>query len=207
MMCQLDWITMTGDAGLKRLEDLAANVDVFRNFKTRQQFLERAVAADSNFLNVYERLILEVVLPYLAKGLRSHHETQLSFHYQYPPTLRVQPGPSPQFGRVHRDAEYGHQDGEINFWMPLSDYNLTQTTLFVETSFGSDDFHPLDINYGQIARFHGTQARHYAPPNRSAFTRVSLDFRIGVSRFFDPTWRLDVVKLQHGRKFFQLPPD
>ena len=29
----------------------------------------------------------------------------MRFHYQYPPSFRVQPGPSEHYGRLHRDAE------------------------------------------------------------------------------------------------------
>ena len=44
------------------------------------------------------------------------------FYYQFPPTLRLQPGPSSRIGgRAHCDADYGHQDGEVNFWLPLTD--------------------------------------------------------------------------------------
>ena len=44
------------------------------------------------------------------------------FYYQFPPTLRLQPGPSSRIGgRAHCDANYGHQDGEVNFWLPLTD--------------------------------------------------------------------------------------
>ena len=29
---------------------------------------------------------------------------------------------------LHADERYGHQAGEINFWMPLTDYKLTRTS-------------------------------------------------------------------------------
>ena len=38
-----------------------------------------------------------------------------TFFYQYPPTVRVQLGPCEEHGPLHRDAEYGHQPGEVNF--------------------------------------------------------------------------------------------
>ena len=45
----------------------------------------------------------------------------LTFYVQRPPTLRLQPGPSAFTVRPHNDAEYGHQPGELNFWLPLTD--------------------------------------------------------------------------------------
>ena len=96
--------------------------------------------------------------------------------------------------------QYGHQPGELNFWMPLTDPSLTRSCLWVESTPGAADFHPLDVEYGTIAAFHGTLCRHHVPPNPSRYTRVSLDFRVGIDRCFDPTWRLHAAKAQHGRR-------
>lgn len=84
--------------------------------------------------------------------------------------------------------------------MPLTDYNMTQATLWVESSPGAEDFQPLAINHGSIAVFHGTLCRHKVPANTSPFTRVSLDFRIGIGDFFDRDWQLDGVKHVHSRR-------
>ncbi|CAE8592610.1 unnamed protein product [Polarella glacialis] len=159
----------------------------------RQCILERV-----DFLAVYVRLLEEVVCPYLRSKIS--HSEPVTFYCQYPPTLRLQPGPSTDVKRLHRDAEYGHQDGEVNFWMPLSDYSKTKSTLWVESEPNADDFHPLDINIGEIAMFHGTLVRHYAPGNPSEFLRASMDFRIGVDTFFDPQWRLEGLQHSHGRR-------
>ena len=147
--------------------------------------------------------MLGVIIPYLKTQL-DDPETPRVFHYQYPCTLRLQPGPSKAYNRVHRDAEYGHQIGEINFWMPLSDYALTHTALEVETSPGSSNFKPLDISIGEIGMFHGTLLHHRAPANASVCTRVSLDFRIGIEGYFDPNWKLRGVKAQHTRRFVNM---
>ena len=47
-----------------RLEDFRPTVDVFRNFKARQS-LYQAVSDDPAFLAAYERLVIDVVLPWL----------------------------------------------------------------------------------------------------------------------------------------------
>ena len=83
--------------------------------------------------------------------------------------------------------------------MPLTEYADTRTTLLVESAPGRGDFHPLAVTHGEIARFHGTLCHHHAPPNASLCTRVSLDFRVGIGRFFDPHWRLKGAKAQHTR--------
>lgn len=186
------------------LEALRANDQIFRSFQARQRLREH-VSEDSAFLSAYERLVVEVLCPHLEVKLRETVDggarPPTRFVYQYPPTLRIQPGPSESFKRPHRDAEYGHQVGEVNFWMPLTNYSeMTRTTLWVESSPNLGDYKPLDIDYGSIAMFHGTLCRHSVPANASLFTRVSMDFRIGVGDFFDPAWSLEGVKMVHGRR-------
>lgn len=165
-------------AGAPKLEHFRPEMDIFRSFKARQT-LYQAVERDGPFLHAYEQLVKCVVLPHLKALLDQHDEEKLEqrsdecrrnvesgtlFFYQFPPSMRLQPGPSQHYNRVHRDAEYGHQPGEVNFWMPLTSYSLTRSTLWVESSPGASDYHPLDISYGSIAAFHGTLCRHYAPP-------------------------------------------
>ena len=186
----------------RRLEEFRVTADVFRSFKARQ-LVYQAVASNAPLLHVYERLVMGVVLPALKAELSScaavaetgHGD---SFHVQWPPTLRLQPGPSEQHGRTHRDAEYGHQVGEVNFWMPLTSYASTRTTLHVVPSPAAGEFHPLEVDYGQIAAFHGALCQHYAPPNASACLRASLDFRVGIGAYFDPEWTLPFVKALHS---------
>eukprot|EP00927_Polykrikos_kofoidii_P080556 TRINITY_DN77449_c0_g1_i1.p1 TRINITY_DN77449_c0_g1~~TRINITY_DN77449_c0_g1_i1.p1 ORF type:complete len:302 (+),score=35.33 TRINITY_DN77449_c0_g1_i1:76-981(+) len=187
------------------LEALRANDRFFLSFQARQ-LLRSFVSKDSAFLADYERLVLEVLCPYLKAKLLEHSDEGAAVAptrlvYQYPPTLRIQPGPSKSFRRPHRDAEYGHQVGEVNFWMPLTNYSeKTRATLWIESSPNLGDYQPLEIDYGSIAMFHGTLLRHLVPANESMFTRVSMDFRIGVGDYFDPAWSLDGVKMIHGRR-------
>jgi hypothetical protein len=192
------------------LEEFQPHLDVFRNFSARQ-VIYNAVGSDARLLQAYEDLMDSVVLPHLkrlivesekkeCKDERKKEKKKHTFYYQYPPTLRIQPGPSKAYGRTHRDAEYGHQRGEINFWMPVTMYSLTRTTLEVEDEPNSKKFHPLLVEYGEIGSFHGTLCHHRAPPNKSMCTRVSFDFRVGISGYFDPEWQLQGVKAQHGRR-------
>jgi hypothetical protein len=66
------------------------------------------------------------------------------------------------------------------------------------------DFHPLPVGLGELAAFHGSLNRHYAPCNPSPYTRVSLDFRVGVGEHFDAKWSLPSARGQHGRKVHRL---
>ena len=141
-------------------------------------------------------------MPYVKARLASSDGAYLeptTFWYQRPPTLRLQPGPSERFVACHDDAKYGHQAGELNFWLPLTDYAETRTTLWAESEPGRGDFHPLAPQVGQVAVFYDTFCRHKVPPNPSAHTRASLDFRVGVEGCFDPKWVLRGTLDDHHR--------
>lgn len=103
----------------------------------------------------------------------------------------------------HNDAEYGHQTGELNFWLPLTDYKLTRTALWAESSPGQGDFHPFAVQPGEAVLFFGTLCRHHAPANPTAYTRASLDFRVGLGRFYDHGWVVPGTTHDHGRHLYE----
>ena len=168
-----------------------------------QKYLFDAVAGDQKFIATFTQLVEQVVLPNLKQQLLevgAIENAPTTFYYQCPPTLRIQPGPAWAQVKAHNDAEYGHQHGELNFWVPLTDRTLTGVDLWCESSFGSDDYHPIPANPGEIVSFHGSSCRHYVNTNSTKYTRVSFDFRVGVQGFFDPYWEMKGTNDDHTRR-------
>lgn len=167
-----------------------------------QAYMSDAVAADANFLDIFDHLVEDVVLPYLKRRLVETGEEDIprSFYIQRPPTLRIQPGPGRAGVKPHHDGEYGHQNGELNFWLPLTDRNLNEVDLWCESSHQAGDFHSILCGIGEIITFHGSSCRHFVNRNDTDMTRVSMDFRIGVEGFFDPFWQMNGTTDDHGRK-------
>ena len=172
-----------------------------------QKYLSGQVAANEAFLQVFDKFVLEVALPYFKRRLlastlmeNEDKESPIMFYYQRPPTLRLQPGPGWAKVKPHNDAEYGHQNGELNFWIPLTDRDLTGVDLWSETSFEQDDYHPIPANLGEAVVWHGSSCRHFVNANASNNTRVSLDFRVGAQGFFDPYWQMRGTTDDHGRQ-------
>eukprot|EP00939_MAST-03C_sp_MAST-3C-sp1_P003112 g3112.t1 len=142
-----------------------------------------------------------------------HSDTRYVVLYQYPPTVRIYCSHLPKLkggdgptkgppgvnsmdakyrnlGRFHCDAQYGHQDGEVNFWMPLTRIDES-STLWAESEPAKADWYPFaPMVPGEIWQFPGSNCRHFTRPNVSGTTRVSLDFRCSTARCFDETWRL-----------------
>lgn len=179
------------------LERFRAEERTFSSFAYEKAW-RRCVLGCPSFLACYDRLLEEVICPRLREKLEE--AGPVTFYCQHPPTVRLQPGRSRRSRMLHADERYGHQAGEINFWMPLTDYKLTRTTLWIESSPGEGDFHPIEVHPGDVAMFHGTLVRHFVPPNRSEHTRVSMDFRIGVGQHFDPDWRMLGLQHYHPRR-------
>lgn len=102
--------------------------------------------------------------------------------------------------KPHHDAEYGHQNGELNIWLPLTDRTLTGVDLWSESSYQADDYHPIEANVGEAIAWHGSSRRHYVNANASPNTRVSIDFRIGVQGYFDPRWEMQGTTHDHTRQ-------
>jgi len=173
-----------------------------------QVYFSNAVATNEDFLALFDRFVVNVVLPQLKARLVDHGaisaQEETEFYYQRPPTVRLQPGPARADVKAHNDAEYGHQNGELNFWLPLTDRNATGVDLWCESSFKQGDYHPLAVNYGEVVSFHGSSCRHYVNANLSNKTRVSLDFRVGVQGFFDTQWQMTGTTDDHNRRAVRL---
>jgi len=172
-----------------------------------QSYLSDNVAGDEGFNRVFTQLVEEVVLPDLKQRLLqvgAVSDSPTTFYYQCPPTLRLQPGPAWSQVKTHNDAEYGHQNGELNFWLPLTDRMLTGVDLWCESRFQADDYHPIPAKPGEIISFHGSSCRHYVNTNETRHCRVSFDFRVGVQGFFDPSWEMKGTNDDHTRRSFRL---
>mmetsp|Transcript_28161 Transcript_28161/g.91281 ORF Transcript_28161/g.91281 Transcript_28161/m.91281 type:complete len:286 (-) Transcript_28161:46-903(-) len=120
--------------------------------------------------------------------------------YQREPTLRVV-FPSPFVpGKRHTDSEYHHQPAEVNWWFPVSCRVWGTNSLWVESEPGKEDFHSLDLKYGEVCRFYGNQCVHYCEPNSTEYTRVSIDLRAIPLSKFDPLYshRSDRVSFRLG---------
>lgn len=98
--------------------------------------------------------------------------------YQKIPTFRVQfPGGKAVSGKIHKDSDYNHPNGEINILVPLTPM-YGSSSLFIEQTPGKGDFIIPSANYGSVLIFDGNQCRHGNTINNTGLTRVSFDFRL-----------------------------
>ena len=105
---------------------------------------------------LFDAFVCEVVAPHLALAMDSAALCTSRVLYGKL-CIRVQPPSTTNIGSAHCDAEYKHQPGQINFWVPLTAVFGTNS-LFVESSPGQGDFHAFEGNAGDCFRFYGMRA-------------------------------------------------
>ena len=174
-------------------------------FENKDGKFEPTLSSPSSLIvQTFDNFVTCKIIPHLKKrlireGIVSESQ-KINFYYQRPPTLRIQPGPSRAKVNTHKDRDYGHQNGELNFWVPLTDRLETGVDLYVESEEDGKDFKPLETDIGFVSSFFGTGCSHYVNENLSESTRVSLDFRVGIEPFYDPVWSKIGTKDDHLRK-------
>ncbi|EKX40870.1 hypothetical protein GUITHDRAFT_113131 [Guillardia theta CCMP2712] len=91
---------------------------------------------------------------------------------------------------------------KINFWLPLT-RTYGSNSLWIESSPNKNDFLPLAVLEGQVARFYGNRCMHYTIPNDTEHTRITLDFRAVPGPLFDTDYELS-REPETGAQMFQL---
>eukprot|EP00929_Paragymnodinium_shiwhaense_P047087 TRINITY_DN2389_c0_g1_i3.p1 TRINITY_DN2389_c0_g1~~TRINITY_DN2389_c0_g1_i3.p1 ORF type:complete len:346 (+),score=58.99 TRINITY_DN2389_c0_g1_i3:59-1096(+) len=120
------------------------------------------------FRDCYHRYLREFVLEHLGTKRVA---------FQSEPTFRCHLPHTGAPGRAHRDEDYKHARGEINFWIPLTQVYDTNS-LYVESKRDVEDFKAFEAAPGELLRFYANQVWHYTVPNETPHTRVSFDFRV-----------------------------
>jgi len=140
------------------------------------------IHSSKRFQDLYERFIRDFIGPLICTP---EHPSIL---YPRGPTPRCHlssfKDPKPNGKNPHTDWSYGHVPEEINFWLPITKV-FGASTLWVESVPRWGDYHPLNMEYGEVCMFWGNQCSHYTLPNDSGNSRISFDFRVIWKRFFN----------------------
>ncbi len=179
-----------------------------KNSNKKNNLSSTSIRTETNLVQTFDDFVTNYIIPHLKQRLIDEqiilHGTKLKFYYQRPPTLRIQPGPSKSKVNCHKDKDYGHQNGELNFWIPLTDRNETGVDLYVESEEDRGDFQPLGTDVGYASSFFGSGCSHFVNENISDKTRISLDFRVGIEPFYDPNWSKIGTRDDHFRRCVEL---
>jgi len=156
-------------------------------------------------LETYYRFIKDMVLPLFKTD-------DVEFVVQKDPCFRIHLPNNTALGKritendpddmigIHCDGDYGHPPGEMNFMLTFG-YQRDSNSCYVETSVGSGQFQPFEMNYGQFISFYGNKLRHYNKTNITGDSRVSIDFRVIPLSKYDDTNQESSL---HGKRPFRL---
>ena len=98
-------------------------------------------------------------------------------YVQRVPTFRTSFPDGTAVSRYHRDSEYHHQAGTMNFWVPMTPA-FGGNSIWVESEPDLGDFRPVELSPGEFLRFDAIELRHGNQQNDTGRTRVSFDFRV-----------------------------
>jgi hypothetical protein len=148
---------------------------------------------------LYEEYLVREVLPLGGEDLCV--QAMPTFRVHYPGLTAVR--------EYHRDSDYFHQSGVLNYWVPLTRAAAT-STVWLETAVGTAAYEPVDLEPGQLLCFDAVALRHGNQPNVTGATRVSFDFRVIPRRRYRPNGRRTVTnntRLELGAYFMLLASD
>jgi len=141
----------------------------------------------SRFEGMYESFIKEYVTTLLKTNVIN----------QAKPTFRVHMPNNLGVGEFHRDSDYDHPLEEINFLIPVTEAKQN-STIWIESAQGKEDFSPVDLRYGDCMVFRGGLLKHGNKINDTGRTRASFDFRVVPKDQFQPS---TAISINTGLKF------
>jgi len=151
------------------------------------------------FHQLFDSFVISHVIPLLhsqalSKGVfyTNRHQLQrgkpqtIVYRYQAFPSINiVRPGESST--DPHCDIAQGHSIGNISFHVPLTATYATNA-VYVESRPGREDWHPLSTSAPGLGfQFDGARCLHFNLKNETDITRVSLNFRVAITRLCDVT--------------------
>jgi hypothetical protein len=125
------------------------------------------------------------------------------------PTFRVSAPGGTAVQEFHRDSDYHHQRGTVNFWLPLTKAFGTNT-IWIESAPDTGDYRPVDLAPGEYLQFDAINLRHGNVRNETDASRVSFDFRVIPLRQFVSTGLRTVsstTRLEIGDYYMELRLD
>ena len=135
-------------AGVKK--DRARAYAMRRNYVDKRYKSSRAFQPGTPTGECYLRFLREVVRPAVYAGLGLQGNDGCAILYQRDPNFRCHlPNTGHLLVHKHCDADYHHQQNEINFWLPIT-RSFGNNTLWSESFPGKKDFHPFELEVGEM---------------------------------------------------------
>ena len=168
-------------SGHYRRHGVSRNLNSEDNLTLRN--LMQVLPQDSDFFKLYHDFMLRVLAPWVGASLS----------YSQSPKMRVHFPQTPSVSSFHHDIIVTKRIDQVNFWLPFNSVD-DSATLWLESSYGSCDYRPIRVDYGQILIFDGGYIGHGTVFNATDTTRTSMDMRFS---YKTASTRADGVRLMN----------
>lgn len=132
-------------------------------------FYDKLNSDYQEFVSLYDRFISDIIYKTVFN--------KKPIVYQKYPTFRVQLPNNLSVGGWHKDSDYNHPPGEINFKVSFTNARET-SAMWIESEPGKQDFIPMNMSPGEIVSFNGNECIHGNKVNKTGRSRVDFDFRV-----------------------------
>jgi hypothetical protein len=140
-------------------------------------------AIGPGFHELYRSFVEEVVAPAIGDDLLVQRIP--NFRFQLPGNVAVR--------GFHRDRDDGHQEAEINCWVPLTPVEES-SAVWIESIEGKGDHRPVLVQPGDMLVFDGANLEHGNVVHDGCSTRVSFDFRVVRRSLFEVSDRRSMYR-------------
>lgn len=124
---------------------------------------------EAPFIKMYHAFVHNIISPRFGGRIS----------YSNRPKMRVHLAGTPTVSTWHRDVDVTDRPDQINAFLPFTSCFGTNT-LWCESTYGAEDFQPIELEYGEVFLFDGGYLQHGSVSNETDTTRVSLDFRFAI---------------------------
>jgi hypothetical protein len=135
----------------------------------RLRNLMQRLKDDSPFYKLYNGFAVHVIAAQFGRKIA----------YSSHPKMRVHLAGTPTVSKWHRDVDVTGRFDQINVWLPFTNA-FGGNSLWIESDYGTGDYRPVEVRYGQALLFDGGLLEHGTVTNDTDTTRVSLDFRFSI---------------------------
>jgi len=149
--------------------------------KFHKLFYNKLNSGWKEFNDMYVSFVKDVISKQISNEKNLIYQALPSFRIQYPNGKAVT--------TLHYDHDKNHKHpiGELNIFVPITE-TTDSNTIYIESLPGLGNFGPIILEPGRCMLWNGNMCRHYNKVNTSNKTRVSFDFRIISSAFYDPNY-------------------
>lgn len=190
---------------IKKIKEIGINDRTSVFYKDYHEFIDN----NESFNNVYFDFINDYVKPIYSNGKK--------IVVQKTPNLRISFPDSSAIGRnryenesdniigLHKDADFGHHESEINFIIPITEMFETNSIYYEpyeNSNLPKNEFLNLNLKNDEFFIEKFNKLLHFNKINKTGLTRVSLDFRIILyDNYFDNLDYFQNTKFDLGKYY------